>query len=105
MLSQSTAKALFGETDPIGKIIKVNSADDMMVTSVFEDLPLNSTLNEIFYIIPWKHYITTQEWIQNAADSWGDNSFQMFVQIADNTKINLVTEKIIDSKTFSIKNK
>ena len=98
MLSESTAKALFGEIDPIGKIIKVNSADDMMVTSVFEDLPVNTTLNEIEYIIPWKHYITSEEWIQNSADSWGNNSFQMFVQIADNTTMKNVTEKIIDSK-------
>lgn len=98
MLSQSTAKALFGDIDPIGKIIKVNSADDMMVTSVFEDIPANSTLNELEYIIPWKHYITTQDWIKNAADYWGNNSFQMFVQIADNTTMENVTEKIIDSK-------
>jgi len=98
MLSESTAKALFGSNDPIGKIIKVNSADDMMVTSVFEDIPQNSTLNEIEFIIPWKHYITTQEWIKNAADSWGNNSFQMFVQIDDNTSMENVTEKILDSK-------
>jgi ABC-type antimicrobial peptide transport system permease subunit len=98
MLSQSTAKALFGETDPIGKIIKVNSEYDMMVTSVFEDIPENSTFNELQFIIPWKQYITTQEWIQNAADSWGNNSFQMFVQIADNTSMKSVTEKILDSK-------
>jgi hypothetical protein len=101
MLSQSTAKALFGEVDPIGKIIKVNSAHDMMVTSVFEDIPENSTFNELQFIIPWKQYITTQEWIQNAADSWGNNSFQMFVQIADNTNMNVVTDKIIDSKKIA----
>ena len=98
MLSQSTAKALFGEKDPIGKIIKVNSAYDMMVTSVFEDIPENSTFNELQFIIPWKKYITTQDWIKNAKDSWGNNSFQMFVQIADNTTMKRVTEKIIDSK-------
>ena len=98
MLSQSTAKALFGERDPIGKIIKVNSAYDMMVTSVFEDIPANSTLNELQFIIPWKKYITTQDWIKNAADSWGNNSFQLFVQIAANTTMKGVTEKILDSK-------
>lgn len=101
MLSESTAKALFGTNDPIGKIIKVNSADDMMVTSVFEDIPQNSTLNEIEFIIPWKHYITTQDWIKGAADSWGNNSFQMFVQIADNTNMNIVTDKILDSKKIA----
>ena len=98
MLSESSAKALFGAIDPIGKIIKVNSEYDMMVTSVFEDIPQNSTLNEIEFIIPWKKYITTQDWIKNAADFWGNNSFQMFVQIADNTNMEAVTDKIIDSK-------
>ncbi len=98
MLSESSAKALFGEQDPIGKIIKVNSAYDMMVTSVFEDIPENSTINDIEFIIPWKQYITTQEWIENAADAWGNNSFQMYVQIADNTTMKSVTQKILDSK-------
>ena len=98
MLSQSTAKALFGDLDPIGKIIKLNSQYDMMVTSVFEDIPTNSTLNELQFIVPWKHYITTQDWIKNAQDSWGNNSFQMFVQIADNTTMEGVTQKILDSK-------
>lgn len=98
MISKSTAKALFGDEEVIGKIIKVNNQYDMRVTSVFEDIPTNTDLDEIEYIMPWKHYITTQEWIINAADRWGNNSFQMFVQIADNTTMEGVTAKILDSK-------
>ena len=98
MLSESTAKALFGDEEVIGKIIKVNNQYDMRVTSVFEDIPTNTDLDEIEYIMPWKHYITTQEWITNAADRWGNNSFQMFVQIADNTTMQSVTNAILDSK-------
>ncbi|MFC4722794.1 ABC transporter permease [Geojedonia litorea] len=98
MLSESTAKALFGDEEPIGKIIKVNSNNDMMVTSVFEDIPLNSTLSEVTFLIPWKFYANSQEWIKNSIDSWGNNSFQMFVQIADNATMKGVTQKIIDSK-------
>lgn len=98
MLSRSTADALFGETDPIGKILKVNSTDNMMVTSIYEDIPNNTSFEDLDYIMPWKHYITTQEWIMNAADRWGNNSFQMFVQIADNTTMQSVTNAILDSK-------
>lgn len=98
MLSQSAAKALFGDIDPIGKIIKVNSVDDMMVTSVFEDIPINTEFRDMKFIIPWKHYITTQDWIANAADNWGNNSFFMYVQIADNTSMQSVTNTILDSK-------
>jgi ABC-type antimicrobial peptide transport system permease subunit len=98
MLSQSVAKALFGDEDPIGKIIKVNSSDDMMVTSVFEDIPGNTTFEDMTFIIPWKHYITTQNWIQNALTNWGNNSFRMYVEIADNTTMEGVSSAILDSK-------
>ncbi len=98
MISESTAKALFADSDPIGKILKVNSQDDMMVTAVFKDFPESSTFNGVEFFMPWKHYITTQPWIVNAADSWGNNSFQLFVQIANNTSMEGVTSTIIDSK-------
>lgn len=98
MLSESVAAALFSTEDPIGKVIKVNSQYDMMVTSVYEDIPFNNSFNDTQFILPWEKYITTQEWIKNAADSWGNNSFQMFVQIADNFNMDRVTATIKDVK-------
>lgn len=98
MLSASTAKALFGEEDPIGKAIKVNSQFDMMVSAVFEDIPENNSFSDAEFFMPWEKYITTQDWIKNAIDSWGNNSFQMFVQIADNTSMEKVTATIKDVK-------
>ncbi len=98
MLSQSAAKTLFASEDPIGKVIRVNNAYDMLVTSIYEDIPTNNTFNDLKYIMPWKHYVTTREWIQNAADSWGNNSFQLYVQINENTSMETVTSKIKDIK-------
>lgn len=98
MLSQSVAEALFGKEDPIGKIIEVHNQYDMMVTAVYEDIPANNSFHDTEFIIPWEKYITTQEWIKNAIDFWGNNSFQMFVQIADNTTMEKVTANIRDVK-------
>ncbi|MHA7059523.1 ABC transporter permease [Aquimarina sp. M1] len=98
MLSKSTATTLFASENPIGKIIKVNNTDDLLVTAVYEDIPVNNSFNDTHYIIPWKHYITTQEWLTRAAESWGNNSFQLFVQIQDNTTMDMVTSKIKDAK-------
>ena len=98
MLNATTSQALFGSEDPIGKVVRVNNEYDMMVTGVYEDIPFNNTFNDMHYIIPWEHYITTQEWIKNAADNWGNNSFQLFVQIAGNTTMEAVTGKIRDVK-------
>ncbi len=102
MLSASLAKALFGPADPIGKIVKVNSQYDMMVTGVYEDIPSNNTFNDTGFIIPWKHFINSQEWIKNASDNWGNNSFQLFVQIAGNTSMERVTSIIKDVKKKAV---
>ncbi|WP_282160269.1 ABC transporter permease [Ulvibacterium marinum] len=98
MLSESAAEALFGKEDPIGKIIEVNSQYDMMVTSVYEDIPANNSFHDTQFVMPWEKYITTQEWVKNAIEFWGNNSFQMFVQIADNTSMEQVTANIRDVK-------
>ncbi len=94
MLNESTANALFGNEDPIGKTVEVNSQYDMMVTAVYEDIPFNNSFNDTEFIMPWDKYVSINEWIKNAEDQWGNNSFQMFVQIADNTTMESVTSKI-----------
>lgn len=98
MLNESTANALFGDEDPIGKTIEVNSQYDMMVTAVYEDIPFNNSFNDTEFIMPWDKYVSINEWIKNAEDQWGNNSFQMFVQIADNTTMESVTSKIGEVK-------
>ncbi|WP_289037238.1 ABC transporter permease [uncultured Zobellia sp.] len=98
MLSESVAQALFGEENPIGKVVRANSQYDMEVTAVFEDIPMNNSFNDLEYIMPWEKYLTIFEWIQNAEDQWGNNSFQMFVQLADNTSMEQVSATIKDVK-------
>ncbi|WP_299767236.1 ABC transporter permease [uncultured Dokdonia sp.] len=98
MISKSTSASLFGSETAIGKIIKVNNQHDLVVTGVYNDIPENNSFSDVDYLIPWKQYISSQEWIENAKDSWGNNSFQMFVQINENTNMEAVTSKIIDVK-------
>ena len=98
MLSESTADAIFGTEDPIGKILEVNSQYDMMVTAVFEDIPFNTSFNDTHFLMPWDKYVSVNEWIKNSVDHWGNNSYQMFVQIADNTSMEAVTDKIENIK-------
>ena len=94
MISQSTANILFGSKNALGEIIKANNKDDLKVTAVYKDIPENNSFSDTEWIIPWKHYITTQEWLGWSKDVWDNNSFQMFVQIKDNTNMTAVTKKI-----------
>lgn len=98
MISASTAKALFGNADPLGKTVSLNSTNDMKVTAVYKDIPQNNTFFDVQYIAPWKFYVNSRQWIKNSMDNWSNNSFQLFVQIAENASMEQVSDKIIDLK-------
>lgn len=98
MISESLVEDFFGKEDPIGKILKISNQYDLMVTAVYKDIPVNNTFNDMDFLIPWDHYVANREWIRNSMDNWQNNSFQMFIQIADNTTFDAVTEAIIEVK-------
>ena len=98
MISKSTADVLFGKEDPIGKILKISNTYDLNVTAVYKDIPFNNTFNDTDFIIPWDHFVTNQEWVKKSIGSWGNNSFQMFVQLAKNVDITTVSEAIKNVK-------
>ena len=94
LISTSIAKALFGDADAINKTIKFDNRFDFKVAGVFEDFPHNTTLYDSKLLLPWKKYITTEEWLKNAATQWNNHSWQAFVQVADNADIAKVSDKI-----------
>ncbi|MDB5062139.1 MAG: transporter permease [Mucilaginibacter sp.] len=102
MLSSTLSKSLFGKTDPLFKIIKLNNRNSVKVTGVYEDMPRNSTLHEVALIAPWDLYITTEPWLKRASTQWGNNSFQIFAQLNTNADINKVDARIKDLKLKNI---
>lgn len=98
MISESTAKSLFKEENPIGKIVRINNTADLSISAVYKDIPINNDFSNAEYIASWEFYTDSQPWIQRSETSWGNNSFQMFVEINENTTMQAVTDKIIDVK-------
>ncbi len=96
LLSQSLAKAIFGNDDPIGKLLLIYNEAEVIVRGVYEDLPRNSRFYNIQFIATWELYVSSQEWIQIARDQkdWDNNSFQLFAQIEENSIMEAVSEKI-----------
>ncbi|RFZ81866.1 ABC transporter permease [Mucilaginibacter terrenus] len=102
LMSQKTARAVFGDEDPMNKTVKIDNQQLVKVTGIYEDLPRNSTLTDVSFILPWDLYMTTQPWLKRAATQWGNNSFQLFVQLNDNADINKVNARIRDIKAKNI---
>jgi putative ABC transport system permease protein len=97
LLSGSTSKALFGERDPLNQSIRIDNRYDVKVIGVYEDLPYNTTFHDLQFIGSWELY-STEPWVKNAASNWGDNSFQMFVQLNPHADIASVSDRIRKSK-------
>jgi putative ABC transport system permease protein len=97
LISRSVAKALFGDADPMNKIIKLDHKDGFKVSGVYADLPQNTTLHDIAFIAPWDYYIN-QPGNRRSPTDWGDNSLFMYVQLADHAGLAMVNAKIHDVK-------
>jgi putative ABC transport system permease protein len=59
VLSQSTAIALFGNVNPVGKVIRFDNEHDLKVTGVMQDLPKNSSFDFAF-LFPFSYSEQTQ---------------------------------------------
>lgn len=100
LLSQSAVKAIFGNTDPMNKIIKIDHDNvlTVKVTGVYEDLPENSSFGDLSFISPWQLLVKDQHYDTRFNNPWGASWFQTLVQIADNADMNKVSVKIKDIK-------
>jgi putative ABC transport system permease protein len=100
LLSKTAALALFGDRDPVNELMRIDNDLDVKVAGIYEDLPYNSDFNDIFFIASWDQYVNSQPWIKRARDQkqWGNNSFQLFAQIAENSQMQAVSDKIKNAK-------
>jgi ABC-type antimicrobial peptide transport system permease subunit len=101
ILTESTAKGLFGDADPINQIVKVDNRDELRVAAIIRDVPSQSTLY-FEYILPYLYYTSTQPWVRESVNDWKNNSFEIYVQLnsSDNvSKVNSAIEMLIADNT------
>jgi putative ABC transport system permease protein len=102
LLSDKTAKNLFGDDDPIGKLIKIDNSLDVKVTGVYEDLPYNSTFANVAFMAPWELYTSAVAYGIKNKDNWGNNFIEVYTQLTDKADVDQVSAKIKDSKLSSV---
>ena len=98
LLSASAAESIFGDTDPINKVLKLDRSFDVKVTGVYEDLPDNTTFRDIKIMMPWKLWQIQNTWSETLDDPWNSNFSQTYAQIADNAGMENVSAKIKNVK-------
>ncbi|MDB5087997.1 MAG: ABC-type antimicrobial peptide transport system, permease component [Mucilaginibacter sp.] len=99
MIGESLAKKLFGDADPMDKVLKIDNNLNVKVTGVYEDFPHNTDLNNVTFFSTWDLYATANNWVAQKAHDWTNNWVNIFVQLAPNADFDKVSAKIKDLKT------
>ncbi len=90
IISESTAKAFFGDDDPMNQILKIENEDELKITGVYKDLPDNSSFSGIGFIATWELYEGyLPDWV-----GWGNSWFRTYVQVVDGADMAEVSESI-----------
>jgi ABC-type antimicrobial peptide transport system permease subunit len=97
VLSESAAAALFGTTDPIGKMIRIDNDIDVKVTGVYENIPHNSRFTSLQFISTWDLFVSANFWMKEEESNWR-NTLITLVELQPNATFKGVSDKIADIK-------
>ncbi len=90
VLTETAAKALFADKNPIGEVVSMENEFDFIVNAVIPDLPENAFYQaDCFVSIDC--YLTLSEGLINSNEGWSVNTF---VELKDNTNVQLLEEKL-----------
>lgn len=102
LISASTAKAYFGDADPMGRTLRFDNLFEGKVGGVYADLPFNSSFGTLGFIGNWQLIYQGTDWIRSIKDPWRPNGFQVYVQLADGSDFASASARIKDAKLKNV---
>ncbi len=96
VLTEHTAKILFGDEDPINKTVRFDNKNNLKVTGVLKDIPPNSTL-QFNYLVPFSYLESTDNWVKQARSAgFGWTNFATYIQLKPGISYVQISAKIKD---------
>ena len=96
ILSESTATAIFGTEDPIGKSLRIDNGIDVHVTGVYDDIPANSTFGDVQFIGTFAQIQQLNPWIGKNPSDWDNTYQQLYAQLQPNVTVESVNAGVRD---------
>ena len=98
LLSESAARAFFGDEEAMNKLLKIDELPVVKVTGVYKDFPRNSSLAGMNFISPWDFLYNNTNWIKTIQDPWRPNFTVVYVRLNDHADLAQVSARIKDAK-------
>ncbi len=89
VISETMARKFFGNTDVLGKSIKVNNKEDYTISGVIKDLPENVSF-KFDWLSPFKIYENKNQWLK----AWGNNGIVTYVETESNANLAAMNKKL-----------
>ena len=81
VLTRHAAEALFGKEDPMGKTIRIDNKNNVVVKGVLQDLPYHSTF-QFDFVVPFSYSEAVHHYYANGGrSSFGNNGFALYVRL------------------------
>jgi putative ABC transport system permease protein len=93
VLTETEAKRILGDSNPIGKLVRFENKYDLTVTGIIKDLPKNSSLN-FTGVVSYSSLKTILG--QDFLTSWMSWNYETHVLLSNNQDATLVESKIND---------
>lgn len=90
VLSEKVAKEIFGNDDPIGKIITIDNKTALKVTAVMEN-PRENSILKFSILIPFEQLRIENEYLRT---SWGNHSYFGFAEINEGVNVDSLNKKL-----------
>ncbi|MEI9908404.1 MAG: FtsX-like permease family protein [Bacteroidota bacterium] len=89
VLTEKLSQSIFGDEDPVGKILKLDNADNFKVSAVVKTPPANSQF-EFEFLLSWS-YMRMKGWDDT---NWLNNSVATYVLLKKNSSLASIEPKI-----------
>lgn len=91
-ISQRAAERYFGQSDPIGKILRVDGSEDFEVCAVFKNVPSNSIIkSDFFFSMETLYHLRPN--LRN--DWWGNDYGTTYLQLKPGTDYKIFAAKAL----------
>jgi ABC-type antimicrobial peptide transport system permease subunit len=100
VVTESAARAIFGNKDPMGQVVKMDNNDNYKVAAVLKDVPGNSTLQ--FDFLTFFNY--TDPGVKNQMQEWQNSSWSVYLQMRPGADMKMIDAKINEIKKSHDKN-
>ncbi|HTE28076.1 ABC transporter permease [Flavitalea sp.] len=87
VITENLATRLFGDEDPMNKMVRIDNKDPYKVSGILRNLPSNTSFD-------FEYLVSLEKGENYYGNSWNNNSYYTYVQLDPNTSIEAFNNKI-----------